>query len=135
MREQAARLLKMGPKAVLLKGGHAADSIVTDILAVAEGDDIAWREFSHPRVFSANTHGTGCTLSAAIAAEVAHRRHVLEAAGEDPAGASSGEALGDAVGAALDYLARAIGSAADWQLSLNSDGAHGPVDHIVDITR
>ena len=135
MREQAARLLKMGPKAVLLKGGHGADDIVTDILAVAEGDDIAWREFSHPRVFSPNTHGTGCTLSAAIAAEVAHRRHALAQAGEDPSGASTGEQLGDAVGAALDYLARAIGSAADWQLALNPDGAHGPVDHIVDITR
>lgn len=135
MREQAARLLRMGPKAVLLKGGHGSDSTVTDILAVADGEDIAWREFSHPRIYSPNTHGTGCTLSAAIAAEVARRRHALRTAGDDPAGASSGEQLADAVGAALDYLARAIASAADWQLSLNPEDAHGPVDHIVDINR
>lgn len=124
--EQVKRLLDMGPGAVLLKGGHAEGGEVIDILATADGDV---REFSHPRVTTPNTHGTGCTLSAAIAAEVAvaKRERALTEVGP--------QLLCEAVSKALDYLARALISAADWQVSLNPDGAHGPVDHQVDIVR
>jgi hydroxymethylpyrimidine/phosphomethylpyrimidine kinase len=80
-----------------------------------------------PRVATANTHGTGCTLSAAITAEVAVLGRERAAVGSD--------LLGEAVGNALDYLARALKSAADWQVSLDPEGAHGPVDHQVDIVR
>jgi hydroxymethylpyrimidine/phosphomethylpyrimidine kinase len=135
MQDQALRLLDRGSGAVLLKGGHGSDGDVTDILATRDGQI---REFSHPRVATANTHGTGCTLSAAITAEVAVLGRELCA----PAGAGSGEVpavgpdlLGDAVSNALDFLARALRSAADWQVSLDPDGAHGPVDHQVDIVR
>ena len=124
MRDQAQRLLERGPGAVLLKGGHGSDDEVIDILATADGQV---REFTHPRVTTMNTHGTGCTLSAAITAEVAVLGRERAAIGAD--------LLGVAVGNALDYLARALNSAADWQLSLNPEGAHGPVDHQVDIVR
>ncbi|WP_152347356.1 bifunctional hydroxymethylpyrimidine kinase/phosphomethylpyrimidine kinase [Brevibacterium sp. CFH 10365] len=124
MRDQAGRLLERGPGAVLLKGGHGSDDEVIDILATADGQV---REFSHPRVTTPNTHGTGCTLSAAITAEVAVLGRERAAIGPD--------LLGEAVGNALDFLARALNSAADWQLSLDPEGAHGPVDHQVDIVR
>ncbi|WP_166822920.1 bifunctional hydroxymethylpyrimidine kinase/phosphomethylpyrimidine kinase [Brevibacterium limosum] len=124
MRDQALRLLERGPGAVLLKGGHGSADEVIDILATADGQV---REFSHPRVTTPNTHGTGCTLSAAITAEVAVLGRERAAIGPD--------LLGEAVGNALDFLARALNSAADWQLSLDPEGAHGPVDHQVDIVR
>ncbi|WP_181273092.1 bifunctional hydroxymethylpyrimidine kinase/phosphomethylpyrimidine kinase [Brevibacterium oceani] len=124
MRDQALRLLERGAGAVLLKGGHGSDGDVFDILATRDGQI---REFTHPRVATANTHGTGCTLSAAITAEVAVLGRERAAIGPD--------LLGEAVGNALDYLARALKSAADWQVSLDPEGAHGPVDHQVDIVR
>ena len=74
-----------------------------------------------------NTHGTGCTLSAAITAEVAVLGRERTEIGSD--------ILGEAVSNALDFLARALVSAADWQVSLEPEGAHGPVDHQVDIVR
>jgi hydroxymethylpyrimidine/phosphomethylpyrimidine kinase len=149
MRDQALRLLDRGPGAVLLKGGHDSDGEVVDILATRDGQN---REFSHRRVATPNTHGTGCTLSAAITAEVAvlgRGRAATDggvsgdggASTADPVGHGSArpevgpDLLGDAVGNALDYLARALNSAADWQVSLNPEGAHGPVDHQVDIVR
>lgn len=126
MRDQARELIARGARAVLLKGGHAADGDVADILITADGE-IA--EFSHPRISTPNTHGTGCTLSAAITAEAAVLRR-----------ANGGEALSTeevhgAVERGLDFLARALASAADWQVSLDAAGAHGPVDHQVDVRR
>ena len=60
-----ARILDMGPKAVLIKGGHFENPIaITDWLFVPGEDPVPLR---HARVESKNTHGTGCTLSAAIA--------------------------------------------------------------------
>ncbi|WP_298417939.1 bifunctional hydroxymethylpyrimidine kinase/phosphomethylpyrimidine kinase [Brevibacterium sp.] len=139
MRDQALRLLERGPGTVLLKGGHGSDGDVTDILATRDG---SVREFTHPRVATANTHGTGCTLSAAITAEVAVLGRERAASANGGAGAAvtgtpeiGSDLLGDAVGNALDFLARALSSAAGWQVSLDSDGAHGPVDHQVDIVR
>ena len=126
MLKQAEQLLARGPRAVLLKGGHASDGDVADVLVSSEG---VIAEFSHPRVATANTHGTGCTLSAAITAEVAVLRRERAA---DEVGA---ELLREAVENGLEYLARALRSAADWQVSLDPEGAHGPVDHQVDIVR
>jgi len=86
MEEAARRIHALGPRNVLVKGGHLKGEPV----------DLLWngRElcaFTAPRVDSPNTHGTGCTLSAAIAA-----------------GLSRGESLGDAVRAAKAYVTRAI---------------------------
>ena len=137
MRDQARRLLDRGPGAVLLKGGHGTHGDVTDVLATRDGQ---MSEFTHPRVDTPNTHGTGCTLSAAITAEVAALgRQSAGAAGANGQAAARSAAdadlLGEAVSNALDFLARALVSAADWQVSLEPDGAHGPVDHQVDIVR
>ena len=60
----AKMLLKMGPKAVLIKGGHLDSFAVTDWFVMAGADPIP---FMQPRVKTDCTHGTGCTLSAAIA--------------------------------------------------------------------
>jgi len=69
MREAARALLGMGARAVLVKGGHvdAGDGVVLDLLLDAEG----FHEMRAPRLASTCTHGTGCTLSASIAALLA----------------------------------------------------------------
>lgn len=126
MRDQARELVARGTRAVLLKGGHAADGEVADILVTADGEVT---EFAHPRIATPNTHGTGCTLSAAITAEAA----VLRRANGGKTLAS--EDMRQAVERGLDFLARALASAADWKVSLDPAGAHGPVDHQVDIVR
>jgi hydroxymethylpyrimidine/phosphomethylpyrimidine kinase len=66
MRTAAKKLAEIGPTAVLVKGGHLAGD-ATDVLFY-QGD---YREFTSPRVATRNTHGTGCTLSAAITASLA----------------------------------------------------------------
>lgn len=66
MRRAAERLAEMGAKAVLIKGGHLEGS-ATDVL-YADGK---WHEFPAARIPTAHTHGTGCTYSAAITAELA----------------------------------------------------------------
>jgi hydroxymethylpyrimidine/phosphomethylpyrimidine kinase len=68
MEVAAKELIAMGAKAVLLKGGHLAGDTVHDLLAVA-GQSPRWMRA--PRIDSPNTHGTGCTLSSAIAAYLA----------------------------------------------------------------
>jgi len=100
----AARLRALGPRAVLLKGGHleAADSI--DVLD--DGEEPL--TLSAPRIASQNTHGTGCTLSSAIAALLAR-----------------GLPLRDAVQGAKAYVTAAI-RAAD---RLSVGHGHGPVHH------
>lgn len=67
MKVAAQQLLTMGPKAVLVKGGHLDGPTITDVLATEKGVQI----FSHPRVDTRHTHGTGCTLSSAIATGIA----------------------------------------------------------------
>ena len=86
MEEAARRILALGPRNVLVKGGHLRDS-ATDILW--NGRDFA--RFAGPRLASSNTHGTGCTLSSAIAA-----------------GLARGHALKDAVSEAKAYVTAAI---------------------------
>jgi hydroxymethylpyrimidine/phosphomethylpyrimidine kinase len=75
--EVAAReLLDKGARAVLLKGGHLAGEVVSDLL-ITQGGQPHWMRA--PRIHSANTHGTGCTLSSAIAAYLALGEPLLEA--------------------------------------------------------
>jgi hydroxymethylpyrimidine/phosphomethylpyrimidine kinase len=66
MAAQGVALLALGPRAVLMKGGHLAGEEAVDLL-VTEG---AMRRFAAPRIASPNLHGTGCTLSSAIAAHI-----------------------------------------------------------------
>jgi len=103
MREQARELAALGP-AVLLKGGHLATDDATDIFFY-EGKPEA---LTAPRIASGNTHGTGCTLSSAIAACLA-----------------KGMDLRAAVHASKKYISAAI-DASD-QLQIGS--GHGPVHH------
>jgi hydroxymethylpyrimidine/phosphomethylpyrimidine kinase len=104
MIEAAAGLRALGPRAVLLKGGHrdAADSI--DVL----DDGGAPLSLAAPRIASVNTHGTGCTLASAIAALLAR-----------------GRTLRAAVQEAKTYVTEAI-RAAD---RLSVGHGHGPVHH------
>jgi len=67
MLEQAIALQAMGPRVVILKGGHLPGPQSPDLILSPEGAE--WIEA--PRVVTANTHGTGCTLSSAYAAELA----------------------------------------------------------------
>lgn len=98
------RLLDLGPKAVLLKGGHFDGERLVDWLAV-QGRPI--RKFEHPRLRSRHTHGTGCTLSAAIAT-----------------GLGQGLDMPDAVSRAIDYLHAAIRTAYPMGRGI------GPVNHL-----
>jgi hydroxymethylpyrimidine/phosphomethylpyrimidine kinase len=86
MEEAARRIHLMGPRYVLVKGGHLKGD-ATDLL----WNGREFTRFSTPRIDSQNTHGTGCTFSAAIAA-----------------GLARGQALGDAIRSAKAYVTRAI---------------------------
>lgn len=105
MYEQAAELLKLGPRAVLIKGGHLNSEDSVDVLAV---EDAAPVEFTAPRVHTHNTHGTGCTLSSSIAA--------LLPRSPDTAAAVRG---------AKNYLTEALRRADD----IDAGGGQGPVHH------
>ncbi len=104
MREQGRELLALGCSAVLMKGGHLSESESPDWLLSKEGE----QRFSSVRIATKNTHGTGCTLSAALAA--------LRPRYPDWA---------TTVRAAKEYLQLAI-QAAD---SLNVGKGIGPVHH------
>lgn len=104
MAEQAEHLCRLGPRAALVKGGHLHAAESPDVLAGETG--LHW--FEGRRTATKNTHGTGCTLSSAIAAELA-----------------KGVPLPDAVAQAKTYLAGAI-AAADM---LTVGSGHGPVQH------
>lgn len=100
----ARDLAALEARALLMKGGHSASAKADDILLL----DGQFHTFSAPRVVTENTHGTGCTLSTAIACYLA-----------------KGHPLRDAVGAAKTYITQAL-EAAD---SLHVGGGHGPVHH------
>ncbi len=104
MARQAEMLLKLGARAVLMKGGHASGDEAADILF--NGDNAL--RLSRPRVETRNDHGTGCTLSAAIAAGLARRR-----------------TLQDAVTAAKTYLHGALVAG----VALKIGQGRGPVHH------
>jgi hydroxymethylpyrimidine/phosphomethylpyrimidine kinase len=76
MQVAAQELLAKGARAVLLKGGHLPGDVVSDLLATQSGE-LHWMR--GPRIPSPNTHGTGCTLSSAIAAHLALGQSLLEA--------------------------------------------------------
>ena len=67
MRRAGEYLLDMGPKSVLIKGGHLTDDTLTDILLTQSEETL----YSSPRLKTVHTHGTGCTLASAIAAGIA----------------------------------------------------------------
>lgn len=105
LQRAAERLIERGARAVLLKGGHLAGEEVVDLLLTADGRREIWRA---SRIASRNLHGTGCTLSSAIAARLA-----------------LGDDLVAAVGAARDYVRKAIESGAE----VRTGRGHGPLDH------
>jgi hydroxymethylpyrimidine/phosphomethylpyrimidine kinase len=74
MRQAAERLAALGPKAVLVKGGHLAGDAIDILLHRGE-----WMEFASPRIQTRHTHGTGCTFSAAITASLAAGHDLQEA--------------------------------------------------------
>jgi hydroxymethylpyrimidine/phosphomethylpyrimidine kinase len=101
----ACQLAAGGPKFVIVTGG--------DMVAGDEAVDAVWTEngarfLRYPRIVTRNTHGTGCTFSAAIAARLA-----------------LGDAVPDALVFAKQYVARALAGARDWKLGSGT----GPLDH------
>jgi hydroxymethylpyrimidine/phosphomethylpyrimidine kinase len=94
MRAQARQLLALGAGAVLLKGGHAGGPESVDLLA--EGDSCT--RFAAPRIETRNTHGTGCTLSAAIAAGLAKKLLLADAVIDGKAYVSAAIAAADRLG-------------------------------------
>ncbi len=105
LQRAAERLIARGARAVLLKGGHLPGEEVVDLLLTADGRREIWRA---SRIASRNLHGTGCTLSSAIAARLA-----------------LGDDLVAAIGAARDYVRKAIESGAE----VRTGRGHGPLDH------
>ncbi len=101
----AQRLLDQGARAVLLKGGHLPGETVADLLLTQTGDALWMRA---PRIHSANTHGTGCTLSSAIAVHLA-----------------LGESLPEAVQAARHFVRAALLAGAEVRTGQGS----GPLNH------
>jgi hydroxymethylpyrimidine/phosphomethylpyrimidine kinase len=104
--ERAARqLMEMGAGAALIKGGHLEDTdAIVDVLVTPSET----RHFTHPRLATRSTHGTGCTLSAAIAAGLARGKDLVEA-----------------VETGIDFVHRAIAEAPGL------GGGHGPLNHFV----
>ncbi len=101
-RRAAERLLELGARAVLLKGGHLPGARVVDLLATAGGETL----FEGERIETRHTHGTGCTLASACAA-----------------GLAQDLALADAVARARAYVVEAIRRAPGL------GRGHGPLDH------
>ncbi len=107
MRSAAEALVEAGCGAVLVKGGHLGGDEVVDVLF----DGTEWREWRSPRLPSRSGHGTGCTLSAAVAA-----------------GLASGRTLTDAVDRAVWFTREAI------RTGLGLGGGASPLNHWVDPT-
>ncbi|MDI3285843.1 bifunctional hydroxymethylpyrimidine kinase/phosphomethylpyrimidine kinase [Polyangium sp. 15x6] len=106
MRRVAEALLALGPKAVLVKGGHLEGPKVTDVLVTAAGERI----FEDDRIETTSTHGTGCTLASAIAAGIAQ-----------------GLGVEAAIARARRYIRLAIAQAPGL------GHGHGPLNHAVTV--
>ncbi len=104
MQDTARALVEAGARAVLVKGGHLSGAEAVDVLF----DGRTMRVFTAPRIDTANTHGTGCTLSSAIAT-----------------GLAQGADLPGAVDRAKAYLTEALRRSGD----LTVGSGHGPVQH------
>jgi hydroxymethylpyrimidine/phosphomethylpyrimidine kinase len=106
MRRAAEAIHRMGPKNVVVKGGHLSDTNdAVDLLFDGE----TFREYSAPRLESHNTHGTGCTFASAIASELA-----------------KGHSVPQAVEIAKDYVSRIMRASVD----LGIGHGHGPMNHV-----
>jgi len=101
----AHALIDMGATAVLLKGGHLPGDVLCDVLQMSGGDAVV---FEATRIHSRNVHGTGCSLSSAIAAHLA-----------------LGQPMADAVAAARAFIRSAIADGA----SVKTGEGHGPLNH------
>jgi hydroxymethylpyrimidine/phosphomethylpyrimidine kinase len=101
----AQQLLEMGATAVLLKGGHLAGDTVSDLLLM-RGEQPQWMRA--PRIATPNTHGTGCTLSSAIASHLA-----------------LGASLPQAVRLARDYVRGAL----EAGTAVRTGKGSGPLNH------
>ncbi len=99
----ADALMGLGPRAVLVKGGHGEGTDVHDVLVTEDSIEV----MSSPRIDTLNTHGTGCTLASAIAALL-----------------SQGAPMRDAVAIARDYVHEAIATAPGL------GKGHGPLNHM-----
>lgn len=102
LREAACRLYDMGAQHIVIKGGYGHGPEVMDLFY----DGTHFQEFTYPRIQTRNTHGTGCTFSAAIVASLAQ-----------------GATVGEAVSFAKRYIHRAI------EESLSLGKGHGPTNH------
>jgi hydroxymethylpyrimidine/phosphomethylpyrimidine kinase len=106
MRRAARAIQALGPKNVVVKGGHLLDpDESTDVLFDGE----QFEEFSAPRVETNNTHGTGCTFASAIAAELA-----------------KGATVREAVRAAKEYVTATLRASANLRIG----HGHGPMNHM-----
>ena len=105
MEKAALKLIEMGCRSVLMKGGHLQGTESVDLLMPANGKPV---RFSAPAVDTKNTHGTGCTLSSAIAAYLA-----------------LGNDLTASVRLAKEYISTALQAGADVQ----TGHGHGPLNH------
>jgi hydroxymethylpyrimidine/phosphomethylpyrimidine kinase len=104
MRVAAERIRQLGARAVLVKGGHLPGDESVDLLVDSNGE----RTWSRKRIDSPHTHGTGCTLSAAITACLAR-----------------GDDLPEAIDHAVRYVAKAI------TMAPGLGSGHGPISHFV----
>jgi len=102
MRDAAMRILRLGPRVVLVKGGHAGGAESIDVCVTAAGSF----DIRRPRIDTPHTHGTGCTLASAIAANLA-----------------LGLPEREAIELAREYLDGAIRHAP------GVGGGHGPLNH------
>lgn len=104
----ANRLLAMGCQAVLMKGGHLEQNLMTDTLFSTDNEPLA---LSSNTIFTSNTHGTGCSLSSAIAAYLALGKNIREA-----------------VSLSKKYITTALEAGSDVQ----TGHGHGPLNHFFD---
>lgn len=141
MRDQALRLQALGVPVVVLKGGHLAAASRSTTDDGAEEVDEVVDIVVHPggtdllrgvRVRTRNTHGTGCTLSSAIAAQYARISEFSRAGELDEIG-DAGPEDDDltVVTSAREFLASALAHGAAWELSRTPATGHGPVDHLI----
>ena len=112
MQTAARSLAAYGSRSILIKGGHLEDGASTDLLYLRSEDRFVRLEAA--RIASRNNHGTGCTLSSAIASYLS-RGHDIE----------------QAVGQAKSYIQNAIRAGADYSIGQG----HGPVHHFFEFWR
>jgi hydroxymethylpyrimidine/phosphomethylpyrimidine kinase len=107
MRVAAARLLDLGAKAVVVKGGHLSGEEAIEFLSFKEGTSVCKREFRGPRIETRATHGTGCAFSSSLACHLA-----------------IGRKLPEAVALAKQYVATAMRRACEL------GSGNGPLNHL-----